>query len=203
MYLYHYSAEKYDILLNKRQQGIEPTEEDLQIMKYRKSAGPYVDHISFMVEKMPMEQIGKLYKDKHNFWKDGNVLYEHVIHVDDIDLYAWRAAESEIHNFIVDVLWMDIKLYKRLFFSIETAAVSAVGKTGDTLDELKKYIEKYPKGKLLDDYIKLTKRKDIETYLRQYAPRVEHLMVYTNSPTNVTRINEVIVGTNKSKELKW
>jgi hypothetical protein len=187
MKLYHYSAQKYDALLTKELQGVVTDgerEDDKAAARFRGDIGPYIQHVSFFIEPVPADILGSIFPRDHHTWAAGNVLYQYTVDVDDIDIYGWCIIENKINLIMDDMFWLDIDLYKKLFFTVRNIANSLAGNSGTTIVGLKKAGIKYM-NTARDAFIALKKHKTFNEVKNLYAPRVPHVMVYTHKPIKI------------------
>lgn len=95
--LYHYSQSPLPILLTKRQAGADPLEITRSEKKQKELnlEAPYVDHMSFFFDPIPSKLVSEIFGSNHNFWYKGNVIYEHLVDVNQFEGdVLYRVVES-------------------------------------------------------------------------------------------------------------
>ena len=87
MYLYHYSASQRDILKSLKRQGGYTQEQEAQWVSWAKetdAVAPYYENISFICGPIEGRTLVSVIPN-HPFWKKGNIIFEHVVEMEEID----------------------------------------------------------------------------------------------------------------------
>lgn len=203
MFLYHYSKARYPELLTKRLSGAS-VEEIRQAEKQRdryKFIGAYVDHISFFFDPIPSKTLADIFKNNHETWYKGNVLYEYVVDVDQFEpdvgysivesrnKTAFMDAFIKKHNWVEDDPVLLAKYLKEL-----DELSRRWGEVGHSLEGLKNQIALNKDG-TKQAYIAASKRADFEEGRHRYATNVPHVMVYPKAGrASFIEINRVTIG---------
>lgn len=200
MFLYHYSVEPYPVLKTLEQQG-------KPIPDIAKQNPNYGKHVSFFHDKLPLDILPEIFPKDHFIWINGKVVYEHQVKIEDLDLFYWKAVETEVEDFyrrIPDLIFDHtpaFKAYKwyRKSFNYE----------GETLDSLIKYLKKLSKVSLRDAFLSIPNKVNdpkrtgyAKPNLYQYASNIPHIMTYVKSPIPVHQIMKSKVGSLKQTPLK-
>lgn len=200
MQFFHYNPKKYDTLLTKELQGVVSPEEAEQgrvAAEFRGDPGPYYEHVSFLLHPAPLDFIGAVFPPEHHTWGMGKELVEHVVELDDLDIYAWRIVEGPVSMFFLEhIPWHDNPWYKRAWFGARNVARKLFREEGTDLRSLKKALSKIHPDTTRDSYAALLSRPDYDDIKDKYAATVPHLMVYTKEPIKVSKHNDVKVNGN-------
>lgn len=217
MKLYHYSTERFAVLLTRRTQGT-LTQKELEEAETRSrrmgTIAPYVDHISFFFDPLPLELLASIFrptsefKEEHPVWFKGNQLFEHVVEVETLNPNcAWEVVESfkktkflddfsDKHNWVDD----NPELLRLYLVEAKKNAV-AWGEEGHGLQGLLKQI-KLNTGVTERAYQQARARDDFGWGRMKYAANVPHLMFYPEAgKVAVAYTNKVTVGTASRKRL--
>lgn len=217
MKLYHYAANPFEYLKTKRLQGGMTADQikEAEVRSQRLGTiAPYIDHISFFFDPLPMTLLAEIfkvngkYKEPHRVWVKGNVLYEHVIETDSLDPHClWEVVESLksiafFDDFVEKHNWVDddpaiLKLY------LEKAKENAIawGERGNGLPGLMRQI-KANQNVTEKAYQAAWRRQDFAENRMKYAASVPHLMFYPRGgEVPVSQINKVTVGNAKRERV--
>lgn len=182
MKLYHYSTEKLQSIKTKGAQGkLSKLEmrEAKRIADLMEDVGPYYAHISFFFDPIP-RNIAEIFGKGHDFWFDGNVIYEHVVDAEELIPFKWHMMEMrETMAFADTMTWGEgvSREQRRLQIRELNRHDKAKGYVGDSLESLENLIEELDIV-TAEAFIAERKRdKDRESF-QQYAAGVPHLMVY-------------------------
>ncbi len=184
-YLYHYSTEEYVELKTLRKQGKidnEKVKEDMKRVEKYRTPGPYIDHISFFMEQVPLDIISKCFLGKHSFWKSGTTLFEHKVDIESIGNLYYHVVESPLKTAIYDN-FPDIPETKEEsleYFRIWEKFQINILERGTSIKNLL-IIQKAYKGKVREQYMKISERGDFEEIKYKYAATVPHVMIYPAS----------------------
>lgn len=205
--LYHYSDKLYPSLQTRRKSGLATREEIKKAetdAKQYSSPGPYVDHISFFFDPLPLDILPTLYAPEHQVWFKGNRLYEYMVDVEGLprDLTyhvvesvrktAYRDRFIKTHNWVDDDPVLLSKYLKEL-----KGLQLKWGELGRDWFMFKKKIRDH-RGTTRDAYIKARQRDDFEEGRHRYASNVPHLMLYLqDGEVQYSAVNTVIVGHTK------
>lgn len=187
--IYHYSIKKYKSLLTVNERNnlnlIDKNEYN-KLLEYQNSRGfvpSYLDHISFLIDPLPVDLIVKNFKDSNNKLYTSDSCYEYSINISSLlnNLNYWRVVENPINNFFNSYLWIDMDYPGKdiLFFGTRDLLNNIFKNEGSEFSNFVNTLKKY-KGVTRDAYIKLINSSDFKTYkeLGMYAPTVPHLMIY-------------------------
>lgn len=87
MNLYHYSASERDILKTLKRQGGYTQDQEAEWIQWAKetdAVAPYYESISFFCGAIEARTLMSVIPD-HPFWKKGNIIFEHVVEMEEID----------------------------------------------------------------------------------------------------------------------
>lgn len=197
MLVYHYSKERYPELLTADLQGKVTEEKRKQGDEFKRKyglVGPYYDHVSFLIHPAPVDFLGSIYPKDHHTWAEGNELWEHVVEVEDMDLYGWDIVESPIDMFFLDhVWWFDNDRYRDFMMRLQMLAGQAVGYRGSDTRSLIKKLTKMPPNLTRRRYVDGYHHRDFKYNEYKYAAGVPHLMAYTHRPIAIKEARKVVV----------
>ena len=200
MKLYHYSKDKYEILMNKIKQGKfteKELKEQIEYTKETNSPGTYLEHISFFFDPAPLHLLGLIFGKGHHTWFDGNKLYEYIIDVDSLGDIPYNVVETPLCLKLLDnTEWVDTYEFFIKYQKNKYKLQRANGEIGNTLDKLKHQITLF-QGKTSQYYLAAKQRLDAKDNFDKYAACVPHVMLYPNNGTiAIESINKVTVGNN-------
>lgn len=206
MKLFHYSNRQFDVLKSKRLTTA--TSEEIRESEKQRDRhgfiGAYVDHISFFFDPIPSKTLSDIFKYDHHTWFTGNVLYEHVIDVDQFEQdIGYSVVESRkktafMDEFIRKHNWIDDDpvLLKKYLKELNRLS-KQWGEVGHGLSNLKLQIKKNI-GTTERAYIEASRRPDFEEGKQRYATNVPHLMIYPKSgKASISEINRLTIGDDK------
>ena len=204
MYIYHYSTKRFDKILTRALQGV-VSKEDLEKSRQKsyRSPGGYHDHVSFFIDRPPLDILPDLFKGAHPFWTDGKLLYEYKVKVETLPsnvIYDIVETPSVISK-INDIDWdkasdEEIKnWHKSKDAHLRSIKERGVG-IGNLMSAMKPYV-----GKTRQAYIDARRSAYAESTKTMYAAGVPHLMLYVNDPIKTESITQVRVG--KTTVQKW
>jgi len=196
IFLYHYSAEKHNVLKTVEKQNKLTNEEKAKwdkIAHDSNRAGAYYQHISFFFEPIPIDIISNVFNNEHPVWRSGNVLYEHQVKISDLGEFAFELVESpEVTELFYNPKYdkyVDKRWYELVHHTLETNKY-----IGNTSEELIVAINKN-KGKVRESYLLLPTRLNFQDIKDKYAATVPHLMVYSESgEVRVDKINRIVIA---------
>lgn len=182
MLLYHYSKEKYNTLLTLEKQGAitkeEREKEENSFIEHSKKAGYlrpgyYFEHISFLFEPPPLENMSTIFPPDHSVWIKGITLYEYVVDTDKIKGFQYEVVESpEKTNIYYDDDLSISQYYRKLKEIIERNKY--IGKSNKDLEEIgKRFV-----GTTTDFFNQIKDRPNYEEIKYKYAATVPHVMLY-------------------------
>lgn len=204
MYIYHYSSEPRFSIKTKRASGAAVPEEIAKSeanAKRHSFIGAYVDHISFFCDPIPSTKLPAIYGEDHQAWRNGNVLYEHLVDVSTLEKnIAFTLVEShrewdEFHRFAKKNGWTgdDPELLAKWYKHIKDKR-KTWGEEGKDLKLLEKQVRAHS-GRLLNDFVDASMREDFEEGRMKYAANVPHLMLYPKDGVIVPeKISKVVMG---------
>lgn len=190
--LYHYSKNLYPNLKTLKSQGKHKIYDDPVRSKYR--PGNYIDHISFFMEKPPIDILGSIYKDNgSDFWIAGNIIYEYVVSVKEMPEFKYEIVESpgvvNIRDDRRNEHLSDGELLALIYEYMHKEKEIGFNKK-DFLEQAIKY-----DGLVRPSYLKLPKRKDWDMLSKLYAPCVPHVLIYPNIGTiKYKNVSSVVIG---------
>lgn len=207
MKLYHYSKDLYTILKNRLKIGSSTDKEDLEQKEWNKKTngpGVYNGSISFFIDPLPLELLGRIYGKGHHTWFDGNELYEYVIDTDALDKdITYSVVETPMAVKMLDETeWVDtdefLIEYKKKLNALKVSA----GETGNSRSKLETELSKY-KDKTRSFYLEASRRSDFKEHFDKYAANVPHVMLYPDSGAiSIESVNMVKVGSNSRRPIK-
>ena len=182
MKLYHYSDTRLTYIKTKGAQGrvskLEMKEAD-KIAGFMEEVGPYYKHLSFFFDPIP-RNIAEIFGKGHNFWFEGNVIYEHVVDANDLIPFKWHLMEmSETIQLADTMKWGEgvSREQRRLQIRELNRHDKAKGFVGETLESLEEAIEELDVV-TAEAFIAERKRDKNRESFQQYAAGVPHLMIY-------------------------
>lgn len=214
MKLYHYSSAAYTKLLTRRKQGVslEVVERATKHANILGDPGPYIDHISLFIEPPPLNSIGNIFKNQHEFWRNGNKIYEHVIDSDSLEAnLLYQLVETpEMDKYADQFDWtIEDKRVRTTYIIKLNQEMKDKKYTGFGTDIMIRKLNPYL-GRTEEFYRAARKKWDAEETAKQYAAYVPHLMVYPRSgEIKIESVRSVIIGTdynslaNQRKSTKW
>lgn len=186
MLLYHYAKTPFESLKTRRVRGgitVKELEEADRSAKWRRNPGSYHDHLSFFLERAPLDILGTVFQDvPHEFWVAGATIYEHVVDSRLIGDFKYQIVESPLdmtwwnhwrEEWDMDPKWDDAK---EKFYDDRAKAKVAVGEIGSGDVEFERVARKLT-GHIRADFIHAAKILDREDRLK-YAAGVPHVMLY-------------------------
>lgn len=182
MKLYHYSQVKREVLKTLRMSGSEIVVSD-RFDPYQPLTayhpGAYVDHISFFLERPPIESLASVFKEGHSVWYKGNVVFEHVIETRDDNKFEFVVVETpERTDHYYDELYGDGD--DEAWRAKELEILKKFGYIGEGSRSLERATD-HLKGETLRAYQKLRGRPNFEQIRLKYAATVPHVMLYPDS----------------------
>lgn len=195
IFLYHYSAEKHNVLKTVEKQNKLTNEEKTKWDKIAHDSGrvgAYYQHISFFFEPIPIDIISSVFNNEHPVWYSGNVLYEHKVSIAGLGEFKYELVESpevtEIYynpkyDSYSDEKWINLKdkiIKENHYNGHETTSL---------LSAINKNI-----GSVREAYKQLPHRSNFEQIKTKYAATVPHLMVYPKTGAiEVSSISKVVI----------
>jgi len=180
--IYHYSDKKLDRLLTKEKQAEEGIVEISEQERKDKEGRAIVynqfysslEQISFFFDPLPFDLVTKeLYENP--MYQKGNILYEHRVNVENLNIKAWQVIESPIKTSMLDS-WTEEN--KELWADKVTALEEIYGDRGRDVEKLVKAVLRY-KGKTRSYFEEAFKNPNFTDDNRsQYAAMVPHLYIY-------------------------
>ena len=198
MKLYHYAVTKLPMIKSKGAQGIvsklEMKEAD-RLAKEMEEVGPYYQHLSFFFDPIP-RNIAKIFGKGHNFWFEGNVIYEHVVDADDLIPFKWHLMEmQETINLADTMVWGEgvSREQRRLQIRELNKHDRLKGFMGENLESMEEAIEELDIV-TIEAFIAERKRDKNRESFQQYAAGVPHLMIYPeNGMVKPRSVKELIL----------
>lgn len=195
IFLYHYSAEKHNVLKTVEKQNKLTSEEKAKWDKLAKDnfrAGVYYQHISFFFEPIPIDIISNIFNNEHPVWYSGNVLYEHKVSIASLGEFSYELTESpEINEIFYNPKYDDYS--DERWEKLKDKILKENGYIGHDSASLINAINKN-KGSIREAYKQLPHRSNFEQIKTKYAATVPHLMVYPETGTiEVSSINKVVI----------
>ena len=187
MFLYHYATEPFGVLMTRRHRGgltKEEIDKGIDIAEFRCEPKPYYDHISFFFDRPPIEIIGNIFKPyNHDFWFNGNAIYEHIVHVDAIGKFAYFITETPeramfSHNHWLDSFATDYDAKHKFFVELRKLE-RKLGYTGDNINQFKISSNKFI-GQT-EKFYKLSPKVNEPEDMNKYAAAVPHVMLYPDN----------------------
>lgn len=206
MEIYHYSKRLYKVLLTAEKSGTitgKDLKEEAEWAKEHHRPESYARHISFFIDPVPLDIIGKLFKGENDFWFDENEVYEYVVEtsfLDDNILFSLVESPTDVED-LDNTRWIDTPEFKKEYIRTNEAEKRKSGETGNGIVNLDKQIIKY-KGKTREFFIKASKRSDFKDNVLKYAASVPHLMLYPKSGAiKILSVNKVKIGSENRRPI--
>lgn len=178
---------------------------EIEDKDYKSEVGLYSDHVSFMIDKVPIAVIGDLYKNKHDYWYNGNKMFEYTVDTKDLEKnILYRVVETPTTVKMLDeVEWKENEEWERAYYRKKLKVQENRGEVGKGIASLDGQLELF-KGTILDSYRKLVKRKDFEEVKDLFAPYVPHLFLYPkNGIIHYCDVREVTIGDGSNFITNW
>ena len=180
--IYHYSDKLLSEILTKQKQEEEGIiQVDAKERKEKEARSTIYNHfysslnqISFFFDPIPFDLVSKeLYNNP--MYQKGNIIYEHRVNVENINIRAWQVEESPIKTSMLDS-WTEYD--KENWADNVTLLEDIYGDRGRDIKGLTRAILRY-KGKTRFFYEQAFKNPNFTEYNRgQYAAMVPHLYLY-------------------------
>lgn len=184
MFLYHYNTKRLPVLASQFARGVSTTTvkgaDDISSPFY------YGKNLSFFFEPMP-ENIGTILHQEHDFWKRGQVVYEHIIDINQLPIdVPYRIVETYAKTKLMyeeqhwDMIGVKPGLRDEYMEEIRNLE-ERNGYIGFGREKLKGVLKTLPYD-IIKDYEDLYKRSKAypeDNLLEKYAATVPHLMAYT------------------------
>lgn len=198
MKLYHYAVTKLPMIKSKGTQGIvsklEMKEAD-RLAKEMEEIGPYYQHLSFFFDPIP-KSIAKIFGKGHNFWFEGNVIYEHIVDADDLIPFKWHLMEMRETIQLADTMtWGEgvNREQRRLQIRELNRHDRLKGYMGENLETMEEIVEELDIV-TAEAFIAERKRDKNRESFQQYAAGVPHLMIYPeNGMVKPRSVKELIL----------
>lgn len=209
--LYHYSKVKVEDIHSLRSQinnGIRVFSKDYVKLlderdSYNESILPYTEHISFLLDPLPLDLILQHFpKDRSPYLKGSNYLYEHVVDVSKFKLNGWELLDSPLERKIWNWSLMDYLLDEedaptKQYLQIVKATRYIQGLTGSDTDKLLKVLEKY-KGQTRDRFLDWINSDSFENESHTYSSNIPHIRLFpTDGYVTPIKINKLSLNMNK------
>jgi hypothetical protein len=187
--IYHYSLQKYPNLLTLNEQYNQGVvnetlyKEALNYQNKHQFQPSYLEHISFLFDKLPIDLIISNFKDSNNALYTSSFCYEYEIDINSLsnNLNYWRVVENPINVFFRNYLWIDSNFLGKdlLFFGTRNLLNIIVSNEGSNFSKFKSVINKY-KDSTRTGYLRLINDPDFNIFKKRgmYAPLVPHLMLF-------------------------
>jgi len=196
MKLYHYAAQKHEVLktVEVRSKISKTKQADaFEDMKIHKDPGTYLQHISFFLESVPLDVVGRVFGKDHPFWYPGHDIFEHVVSLDRMSDFKYRIVESPLANkMFYDTDWDELDDNDKLVFFRKLAeAQKAAGEIGKGASQFHNAAIKLI-GSTRRAFEELPKQPNWDEIKKQYAATVPHVMLYPEGgEVKVDEIHEV------------
>lgn len=170
MLVYHYSKSSFPRLETLEYRG---TKSDSKPQEgVYKLLGNYNQHVSFFLDPIPFQVMGKIYGKDHHTWYSGNELYQYIVDTDKIGNFNYHIVETpeKLKLFYDDNL--SDNDYER-----EIELLVTKNKIIGNQNELNKAARPYV-GTLRDNINKVHRLPNWDSIKNKYAAGVTHLMIY-------------------------
>lgn len=183
MLLYHYNTKRLPILASQFARGVnDVTVDNGEDMK---SPFYYGKNLSFFFEPIP-DNIGTILHQEHHFWKRGQVVYEHIIDLNQLpENVPYRIVETYAKTKLMyeEQPWdmVSIKPELRDEFMEEIRQLEEEnGYIGFGREKLREVLSTLPYDIVKDykDLYKRSKKHPEDKLLEKYGATVPHLMAY-------------------------
>lgn len=167
IHLFHYAKEPFEVLKTLKAQGKESTYQSVNV------EWSYSEHISFFVDPIPADIMGRVYGKDHKVWSPGSELYEHQVIAENIGPFNYRFCETP--EWVE--LYYDPKVTDEEFPQARVAMEKRLHYKGSSLSEFKLGYAAL-KGKTRTAILEVPKKPDWIDIRDKYAARVPHVMLY-------------------------
>lgn len=179
MKLYHYAKEYHDELKTLEMQR-EITVDDISKYQAYKTPlspdKPYWKHISFFFDRVPIDKMGGWYGKDHHTWYSGNILYEYTVDITTFGRFSYDIVETPDK---IELLF-DESISDQQYYQLMLENIKKKGYRGNSTFELNKASK--PFVGQTEKYIQhAVEHSKFETFNRQYAACVPHVMIYPSS----------------------
>lgn len=172
IHVYHYASQQYDVLKTKKAQGV-PTDTSSVGIVLNGKRFDYTDHISFFVEPIPLEIMGRVYGKDHSVWHPGSELYEHKVDMGKVKSFMYHFVETpEKIAMLFDDGIDDQEYYKRL-----EKVNAEKGYVGSGLSEFSHPYKQF-QGQTKRHILRADSFPRWQESRLKYAACVPHVMVY-------------------------
>ena len=168
MNLYHYNKHKFKELKSLAAQQ--------NIAKSDITNLPYNTSISFFIEPIPLDILPSIHKNKHNFYVNGDNVYEYTIDINELSKqkFIYHLVESPE----VIELYYDETISDKNYSSIKDKIEQDHKYIGNNIHDLQSVIRPFL-NKTKDYFKKVPSYSNYkESLIKKYAPCVPHLMIY-------------------------
>lgn len=173
VYLYHYATLQYDVLKTRKAQGVPKPNDTAGVITLNGKEFDYTEHISFFVEPVPLETMGKVYGKEHNVWYPGSQLYEHRVDLSQTKSFDYHFVETpEKIAMLFDDSIDDDEYYKRL-----KKINRQKGYVGSSLSEFMHPYDQF-QGQTKRHVLRASSFPKWDVNRFKYAACVPHVMVY-------------------------
>lgn len=172
IHVYHYATQQYDVLKTKKAQGV-PTDTSSVGIVLNGKRFDYTDHISFFVEPIPLEVMGRVYGKDHHVWHPGSELHEHKVDMAKVKSFMYHFVETpEKIAMLFDDNIDDEEYYKRL-----EKVNAEKGYVGSGLSEFSHPYKQF-QGQTKRHILRADSFPRWQENRLKYAACVPHVMVY-------------------------
>lgn len=182
MLLYHYSSNFYKKLKTRAKQDNYTNEDKrkeqiLEKEQYKKSGikrpGLYSEHISFFLEKPPLDKITSFFPKNHHTWFKGNNLFEYIVDSSDLQNFAFEIVEFPEKT----ELYYNDDISVETYYALLKQEINEKGYIGFGNKKFEKAAK--PLIGQTEKYLSLLKtRPNYNDICYKYAATVPHVMLY-------------------------
>ncbi len=172
MKLYHYSNQEFPCLKTRRAQGA-ASRDELAMKPAGDRPGVYIDHISFFIERIPLDIMSEIFPTDHSVWRKNNSVFEYTIESSGIHGLAYELVESPEKA----ALFYDDSISVAKYHSMLRKVNEENKYIGHSNKELEECCRKFL-GKTRSFFEQIKSRPNYGEIKYKYAATVPHLMLY-------------------------
>lgn len=192
MNLYHYAAQRFDVLKTRREQGVLTKQQIAEAETHAKAydrIGAYCDHISFFFERVPLDIQGGVYGKDHPVWFPGNKLFEYELPLVGLPDFSYEVVETPKKTELYYDESLTIPAYKNKLRLLNQKE----GYQGSGYKELIKALRPL-EGSTRECIAKANSYPNWDEIKDKYAANVPHVMIYPKGgKIYFAKVREVVV----------
>jgi hypothetical protein len=194
--LYHYADKPYTVLKTpEKLSGLnrEDRSANMRDMATQHDPAPYHQHISFFLEPVPLDVVGRVFGSEHLFWYPGHQLYEHVVDLDRLPAFKYRLVETPLAlQMYYSTPWEQLTAEQVLAYFAKLAQQQKHhGEIGEGVVQFKAAASGIV-GHTREAFQMLPTRPNWDELQTKYAATVPHVLLYPHGgeikPTQVNAV---------------